>query len=164
MDRPPVLYLDLDDTLVSWCDGHPEGASGSGEFILWALPRFEIRWLTTWCPGGEMAADLLADLAAMLRIPVESLQGIRGFEWEGTGSKLNGIAWLEHYVLGRPFIWLEDENGVTDFERSYLDEVGLLDSYVHCNVSRDPGSLTRAHQWLRQWLEDRAVDEWRVAS
>jgi hypothetical protein len=96
MYRTPILYLDLDDTIISWEGGAPHAAPGATEFVDWALEHFEVRWLTTWCPSGAMSDKLLGDLSSMVRIPREVLSGIRGSEWEGTESKLNGIAWLEH--------------------------------------------------------------------
>jgi hypothetical protein len=151
MLHPPVLYLDLDDTIISW-EGGPHAAPGAREFMVWAMGRFEVRWLTTWCPGGVMEEGLLGDLATMLRLPADDLRHIRGFEWHEEGSKLNGIAWLEHVVLGRPFLWIEDEYGVREGERSFLVEHGLSDRYRHCNVSQDPMALQRLHLALaRDW-------------
>jgi hypothetical protein len=153
MREKPVLYLDLDDTLISW-EGGPHAAPGAREFVVWALARFEIRWLTTWCPGGEMEDPLLGDLCKMLQLPAEELRAIRGFEWPEDGSKLNGLAWLEHLVLGRPFIWLEDDYGFTERERSFLVQNRLINSYRHCNVTEDPHSLRRVHSSLQRWLAD----------
>lgn len=150
LDRP-VLYLDLDDTLVSWATGAPRAVTGAGEFLAWALGHFEVRWLTTWCPGGEMPEDLLADLVKLLQVPAETVRGIRGLDWSASGCKLDGIAWLEHRVLGRPFAWLEDEKGFGERERSFLEHYGLLSSYHRCNVTRDDRSLARAWRTLRSW-------------
>jgi hypothetical protein len=49
----PVLYLDLDDTLLTWAASRPLAAPGAREFVLWALEHYEIRWLTRWCPTGS---------------------------------------------------------------------------------------------------------------
>jgi hypothetical protein len=152
----PVLYLDLDDTIISW-EGGPHAAPGAHEFMLWAMERFEIRWLTTWCPGGVMEEGLLHDLAKMLKIPAETLRRLRGFEWPESGSKLNGIAWIEHLVLDRPFVWLEDDYGFKERERAVLNRHGLLGSYRHCNVTEDPQALSRTHVWLRAWLDEDAI-------
>ena len=148
----PVLYLDLDDTLIAWPDGRegsPRGAHGGHDFLRWALERYEVRWLTTWCPDGRMAERLLHDLARMLRVPAELLEGIRGVDWSHTRCKLDGIAWVEHVVMGRPFLWLEDEYGFGERERRFLDVHGLADRYRHVNVSTDAGALARFHQELR---------------
>lgn len=144
---PPVLYLDLDDTILSWADGSPRPGPGATEFLLWALDRFEIRWLTTWCPNGRMEAGLLGDLSKLTNVPVERLRTIRGFDWEG-GSKLDGIAWVEHVVLGRPFLWIEDSN-VPPEALEFLDCHGLRDRFRHCDVTRRPEALRELHRSLQ---------------
>lgn len=144
-----MLYLDLDDTIISWSGGKPRAAAGAREFVLWALERYEIRWLTTWCPTGEMEASLLGDLCKMLEIDVEALRAIRGFDWEGR-SKLDGIAWLEHTVLRRPFLWVEDDFGFGEVELEFLAQHGFLDRYRWCNVTEHPESLIRIHEQLRE--------------
>ena len=149
MTGRPVLYLDLDDTLLSWESGEPRAAPGARDFVLWAGRRYEIRWLTRWCPNGRMKEDLLTSLGELLRLDPSHFGGVRGLNWEGGESKLNGIAWLEHLVLGRPFLWLEDETGVGEREREVLSEQGLLHAYRHCNVTRDADSLQRVWQELR---------------
>lgn len=148
----PVLYLDLDDTLIAWPDGRagsPRGARGGRELLEWALERYEVRWLTTWCPDGRMEGGLLRDLARMLGMPPRALQGIRGLDWSHSRRKLDGIAWMEHVVLRRPFVWLEDEYGFGEAERRFLDVHGLGTSHLPVNVSRDADALTRVHAFLR---------------
>lgn len=150
---PPVLYLDLDDTIVSWADGSPRPGRGATEFLLWALDRFEVRWLTTWCPDGRMDPALLADLSKLTDVPVDRLRGIRGFDWQN-GSKLDGIAWLEHVVLGRPFLWIEDstvEPGALEF----LARHGLRDRFRSCDVTRRPDDLRELHRVLRRQVDRR---------
>jgi hypothetical protein len=156
MSLRPVLYLDLDDTLLSWADGAPRAVPGAGEFLCWALQRYEVRWLTRWCPSGEMEESLRGDLCEMLGLDASVAAAIRGLDWscgdpdvgaEG-GSKINGIAWVEHLVLGRPFAWVEDEKGVGERELGFLAGHGLLHSYHHVNVTRSPGSLRRVQERL----------------
>jgi hypothetical protein len=148
----PVLYLDLDDTLLSWQSGSPRPARVAREFVLWALERFEVRWLTRWCPSGEMSDSHLNDLGKLLDLPPAAIRHIRGFEWNLEGSKLDGIAWLEHVVLQRPFLWVEDEKGVGERELRFLKDHGLLEVYHPVNVTRDPDSLRRLHAVLRRRL------------
>jgi hypothetical protein len=148
----PVLYLDLDDTLIAWPHGRsgsPRGARGGRELVLWALDHYEVRWLTTWCPDGRMEGGLLRDLAKMLDLPRERLEGIRGVDWSESGRKLDGIAWVEHVVLGRPFVWLEDEHGFGERERRVLGAHGLAASHLPVNVSTDPDALASVHAELR---------------
>lgn len=148
----PVLYLDLDDTLIAWPEGRegsPRGAPGAGAFLRWALERYEVRWLTTWCPGGRMPGDLLGDLARMVDLPREALRGIRGMDWSASGCKLDGVAWVEHVVTGRPFLWIEDDYGFGERERRFLEAHGMADRYLHVNVTEDPGALARLHEELR---------------
>lgn len=156
MRERPVLYLDLDDTVVSWAGGRPHAAPHAREFVAWALERFEVRWLTRWCPDGEMGEKLLGDLARMLDLDVLRFADVRGTEWDPGGSKANGIAWLEHTVLGRPFVWLEDEHGFAERERAILDAHGFLESYWHCNSTNDEQALVRAHAGLSRWLRETA--------
>lgn len=144
----PILYLDIDDTIVRWRDDRPEPAEGAAEFLLWALEHYDVRWLTTWAPNGEIPPDLLVDLAKMVDVPIERLALIRGLSWEG-GSKLDGIAWLEHVVHGRPFVWLEDDN-LPEAVTRFLERHGYHDSYRLCNVSREPDILRRRHAELRR--------------
>lgn len=149
MHERPTLYLDIDDTLVSYARGWPEGAPGVGSFLRWALRRYHVRWLTTWCPTGRMPGPLARDLASMTGLGAARLCRIRGYDWEDSGSKLNGIAWLDHVVLDRPFLWIEDDFGVGERERRFLADHGFADSFRCCNVTRDPGALRRLHAELR---------------
>lgn len=150
MERP-VLYLDLDDTVLSWQDGSPAAGRGVREFLLWALDRFEVRWLTRWARDGCMDPGLLKDLGKLTGVDPERLGVIRGLDWSD-GTKLDGIAWAEHIVRGRPFIWLEDDNTGAD-HRQFLDLHDLADCYLHCNVTDDPEALLSAHSELKHRQE-----------
>jgi hypothetical protein len=148
----PVLYLDLDDTVLSWADGSPAAGEGACEFVLWTLERFDVRWLTRWCPNGEMSDSLLADLGCMLGLPASRLRSIRGVSWEDGDCKVDGIAWLEHVVLGRPFVWIEDDKGFGSREAAFLRSCGYEDNYIHCNVTRDAAALRALRRQLARWL------------
>lgn len=148
----PVLYLDLDDTLIAWPEGRraaPRGAPGAGEFMRWALERYEVRWLTAWCPDGRMPEHLLCDLGRLIDLPCEALREIRGMDWSASRCKLDGVAWVEHVVLGRPFLWLEDDYGFGERERRFLKAHGLADRYHFVNVTADARALARLHRALR---------------
>jgi hypothetical protein len=149
-DPPTVLYLDVDDTLINWANYEAKPARGMREFLEWALARFEVRWLTRRCPSGEMPGWLVEELCGMAGLPAERLMPVRGVDWESCESKINGIAWLEHLVLGRPFLWVEDDNGVGEPELRFLERHGVRERYHHCNVSMDPDALLRVHALLRE--------------
>lgn len=148
----PVLYLDLDDTLIAWPDGRrgsPRAARGARDFLCWALEHYEVRWLTTWCPDGRMEAGLLGDLARMLDLSPQTLEQVHGLDWSESQCKLDGIAWMEHVVLRRPFLWLEDEYGFGEREQAFLDAHGLGACYRHVNVTTDADALGPVHAALR---------------
>lgn len=147
----PVLYLDIDDTLVRYPDGRgggPRPASGAPEFLAWALRRYEVRWLTRWCPTGRMRTDQIRAFCKMLDADPEVVRRIRGLDWAHSETKLDGIAWLEHVVLGRPFLWVEDEWGMGERERDFLRRQGFDDYWRHCNVTQEPDALAVLHRSL----------------
>ncbi|HEX2167153.1 MAG TPA: hypothetical protein VHG09_07925, partial [Longimicrobiales bacterium] len=78
MQQRPVLYLDLDDTVISWEGGSPSGAAGLREFLLWALETFEVRWLSRWARDGRMSPKLIHDLAKMSGVAEHRLEPIGG--------------------------------------------------------------------------------------
>lgn len=148
MNRKPVLYLDLDDTILTWARGKPEPAEGVREFLLWALDRFEVRWLTRWARDGRMSPDLVVDLGKLTGVEADRLREIDGLDWN-EGSKLDGIAWVEHIVQGRPFVWLEDDNTGAE-HRAFFGHHGFDESYRHCDVTKDPDALLRSFQELKR--------------
>lgn len=148
MEPRAVLYLDLDDTILTWADGSPAPGAGVREFLLWALGHFEVRWLTRWARDGTMEPGLLRDLSKLTEVETERLGEIRGLDWSD-GTKLDGIAWAEHIVLGRPFLWLEDDNTGAE-HRAFLDAHELAHCYRHCDVTQDPEALVNAHAELKR--------------
>lgn len=148
-----VLYLDIDDTLLRYPNGRdepPEPARGAAEFFAWALEAYEVRWLSRWCRGGAMPADLIGDFCGLLGADRDLVRRVRGLDWTFGETKLNGIAWLEHLVLGRSFLWIEDEYGVGEREQDFLLEHGLDRRWKHCNVTEDPDALLLLHGELRE--------------
>lgn len=155
----PILYLDIDDTLLTYSGNAPRAARGAHDFLVWALDRFEVRWLTTWCPSGQMGADLARDFCKMLEVDPEQIAELRGHDWTFSKTKLDGIGWLEHLVLDRPFLWIEDDYGVGDRERVFLEELGLAASLRCCNVTRDADALVRLHERLMEEYPEEYSDE-----
>jgi hypothetical protein len=156
-----VLYLDIDDTLVCHGPSGPRAAPGAAEFVAWALDNFHVRWLTRWCRDGVMAEDLVHSFCKMLRIDPDTIRSIRGLDWSESESKLDGIAWLEHVVMGRPFIWVEDEHGCGEEERAFLERQGFADASFACNVTTEPESLRDLH---RRLVEEGRFSEAALAS
>lgn len=151
-DVRPVLYLDVDDTVLSWADGEPAAVPSSRAFVEWALSNFEVRWLTKWCPSGQMPEDLLGDLAKMLGLEPERLACIEGCSWEESGAKVDGIMWLEHLVMGRPFFWVENREGLSDRDLAVLVATDTRHRYLECNVSEDETALERTRQRIEGYL------------
>jgi hypothetical protein len=152
----PVLYLDVDDTLIMWNDAHPYGkaAPWAREFVLWAVEHCEVRWLTMWCPAGRMAPHREAELALLLGVPVETLDGIRGIDFADTFDKTDGIDWEEH-ARGRPWIWVEDD--LPSREVAKLRGRGAIHHYHATNVSRDAGALGRTFYRLQHLFAQSAA-------
>ncbi len=152
----PIAYLDVDDTILR----HPPGeesvaAPGAADFLRFLARHFEVRWLTRWCPGGTMRPEQLANLARHLTVPAAELQAIRNpcqFEDletpDGFPVKWRALDW-DAIAAGRPFVWIE--NYLTREDEAVLARHGLLDSYIHCDVTADPGRLAE----VRRILEDR---------
>jgi hypothetical protein len=114
------------------------------------LPRFEIRWLTRWCPSGDLSDELIRDLSRLTHVDSALLRPIRACTWAESQAKVDGISWLEHVVLGRRFYWVENPEGLTQRDFEVLDQSGFRDSYLPCNITRDEAALTRVWRMLRQ--------------
>lgn len=162
MSGSPVLYLDVDDTLLmfpqnapkAWWLANPQGAAapGAADFLRWALATFEVRWLTMWCCSGVMHPEQQERLARMCGMEPAELAPIVGRPF-GQGErlwKIDGIDWAEHHA-GREWYWVEDD--LPPDELAYLDSRSLRHRYIRCNVSRDPKALMHAMadlQWRMQ--------------
>jgi hypothetical protein len=124
---------------------------GAREFLLWALERYEVRWLTFWATTGEMDLVRAHSLAGILGVDVERILSIRGLDFSEHLDKQDGIDWVE-VRKGRPFIWVEDANYVGDNLRERLERKGLLDRWIACDVTNDKDALKRIHRALEeQW-------------
>lgn len=149
----PVLYMDIDDTLLRYPEGGegPVPAAGAVEFVAWVFEHFEVRWLTRWCRDGRMSDHLIRAFCRMFRMDAEVVRRVKGLDWSETDNKLDGIAWLEHVVLGRRFLWIEDEHGLGETEQTFLTRQGFEEMWLSCNVTVDPQALRTLHERL---LED----------
>lgn len=172
MDMKPVMYLDVDDTLVRHPDdpyqediiefynANPDGGPPNNvkEFLEFAQEHFEVRWLTFWCPNGTMEESRKDDLANILAVPRSLIENIRnpmGFMGARQPSglftatlKTNAIDWDE-YEAGREFVWVEDDM-MQPMEFQILRGYKARDNYICCNVSKNPNRLNEVMQILKE--------------
>ena len=151
-DRP-IAYLDVDDTILRHPPGQSSvGAPGAADFLRFLARHFEVRWLTRWCPGGRMGPDQLAALENFLEVPAADLERIVNpctFE-DNAPPQAYPVKWraLDWAAIeaGRPFVWIE--NYITDEDRRVLQQRGLLDCFVHCDVTAEPHRLPQVRRLL----------------
>lgn len=154
----PIAYLDVDDVLIRWEGRYRDAAPHAQEFVAFLLEHFEVRWITSWCPGGVMREDRLQKLAGILAIPVDVLRQIRNPR--AFAEKPHGYPAKHHAIdFGeqRRWVWIEDEN----LHRCNLEELerrGATDRYIACNTSRRADDLLRVRVVLEERLGQRAVD------
>lgn len=133
----PIMYLDVDGVILRSPRSieeneerrkmHPRlfvgvGAEDAKEFILWALDRFEVRWMTAWTSRGWMHPRDAEYLSEAIGLPAEvfttqifnplSWGWTRPYEKDTKPDKYQGIDFEDP----RPFIWLEDGIGETNHE------------------------------------------------
>lgn len=154
----PVLYLDVDDTILifpqdrdrEWWKVFPRGAPAPyvKEFLEWARANFEVRWLTMWAMRGWMHDELVEQLAGLLHVPVELVQGCDN-PLEHNGFKPNGVNWAEH-AAGRRWFWVED--GIPPAEQAVLSQHNALHHFISCHTSRNPDALRLAKERIEDLL------------
>jgi len=150
-NKPRVLYLDVDDTLLIWqrtTDG-TDGVSGfaaprAAEFIRWAVEHFEVRWLTMWCPPGTLDQHSADELEYRFnkRISAQEFMAIRNPMKFEAGLKTDAIDFDDPL----PWVWVEDDIMLT--EEQLLRRKHLYDNFYPTNVSIDPTRLQLTWQKL----------------
>ena len=157
--QKPVCYLDLDDTLTRRTAELPSGkaAPGASDFLRFLLRHFEVRWLTMWCPDGNMHEEGLGWLESFFGIPRDELRHVRNMRSftiaEGTRFKWEAINFTEAQT-GRPFVWLEERLHEADVE--HMERHGCRDCFIECDVTANPYRLAEVREILteRFALED----------
>lgn len=156
--KPAVMYLDIDDTLLTdnesyWFEVHGEdawylmshselAAPGAGDFLRWATQHYEVRFLSAKTASGFMDPSVADRLASAFGLEPEFIASIPCCAWGN--NKLDGIDFDDP----RPWIWIED--GLLSEEKEELKRRGLYDRHLRCNVTQDPYALMRLHQVLMQ--------------
>lgn len=158
------MYLDVDDTLISFPPlggdearafylANPKGAPANEveNFLKFSISNFDVRWLTMWCPSGDMHPERMRELADILKVDRGLVWFIRNpmsFWWpKGDDLKTNGINWDEH-AAGKPWVWVEDE--ILYKERELLRGRKCLDNYIPCNVSLNANRLVEVMEILKE--------------
>ena len=122
--RRPVLFLDVDGTLLPFGPGaEPREAGSSLERLdsrlgirLASLPA-ELVWATTWEDEAntEIAPRLGLPPLPVVRWPEPALAEEREDQWFGVHWKTRTlVAWAD----GRPFAWVDDE--IADGDREWV--------------------------------------------
>ncbi len=149
----PIAYLDVDETILR----HPASdislaPPNIGPFLRFLAAHFEVRWLTRWCPGGRMREDQLALLEGHLGVTADELRCIANpgafvddHGPQGTPAKWRALDW-EAIERGRRFVWIE--NAITRDDLAVLQARGLLDRWIPCDVTADPGRLAEVQAIL----------------
>ncbi len=153
----PILYLDVDDTLIGYVDTpeffrrHDAGLLGLAphdvrRVLEEAASLCEVRWLTWWCPAGIMGDKQRARLARCLDVPVALLEPFYN-PLQFWGHKTDGIDWEAHRA-GREWFWIED--WCSEEERARLRGNHCEDRFYMAHAGRDLHALARAWDAIKQ--------------
>lgn len=148
----PILFLDVDDTMIA----HPKGVAGTAaaEFLRWAQAHFEVRWLTMWAVSGTVNEEYVSDLARILKVSeaeIRSIHNPHAFPvWNNPfdtnwRDKSHSIRKMLLETPTRDWGWVEDPY-TTPSEREFISE--HPDRYFETSCSADPHALIRTAQKL----------------
>jgi hypothetical protein len=143
-----VLYLDIDGVL-QYADGDRwKPRLEAGDFLKWAVARFECRWLTNWVEPNRTAPKELG-----ITVP----DGIVEVRWRetfaGAGYPFKAAAIRDN----EPWLWLEDEP--SEFDLADLKRRGRLDNLIRVNPRKPYILLSQICGILEDRLDHDEMDE-----
>ena len=138
---PPIMYLDVDDTILQWTNEAPGAAPPyMGRFLSWAFRHFDVRWLTSWCPCGTMEDSRVHNLYNILSgqwssLREETLKGANHIDgWERLKTDV-----IDFSMPLNSWIWVEDALLPEEYE--ILRKHDALVNWVELNVTERPNSV-----------------------
>jgi hypothetical protein len=155
MSDRPLLFLDVDGTLIPFGAGGSARAAGPGNPLLarldprhgarlWALPG-DLVWATTWMAEANTVVGRRLGLP---ELPV--------VDWPDVDVAPDGLHWktraLSAWAGGRPFVWLDDEIGPAD--RAWLAAHQPAPALAY-RVDAGRGLTDADYGAVRDWLARR---------
>lgn len=135
----PVLYLDIDDTLLVHRGICPKAAPGAKDFLLWSVKHFDVRWLSMWFCKGYKLEHHVYELAEYFDLPPEFINDIPSPAFTMEGSFRDECNKASVIDFNENFVWVED--GLTRLERETLRKHKAGLRHIPCNVTADPSRL-----------------------
>lgn len=114
----PLLYIDVDGVLFGFYDGYFQLRPNVNGFLAHCVAHFRCRWLTSWSPA------MLDRLATCTYLGPMASQVVytRWDDWSFKAMAIDPTS---------DFYWIED--GISERDRGYLAEYGVLDRYLEVN-------------------------------
>lgn len=145
-----IVYLDIDDTLITWTESGMVAAPDAGSFVRWLHDHFEVRWLTAWAPIGKLWEHDAAQLAWLLNEKKVD-DTLSEMIWLLNKESINPRSWQNlktdaiDFDDSRPWIWIEDD--ILDREKVILADKKVPANWIRCNVTEDINAI------LKTWDE-----------
>lgn len=158
-DTRPLLFLDVDGSLLPFGDGPQHESAGiepdphlarldpHAGLRLAALPC-DLVWATTWEEEAniELAPRLGLPQLPVVSWPEPSAAHEREDQWFGLHWKTRTlVAWAD----GRPFVWVDDE--ITDADRDWVSTRHPAPALLH-RITPSLGLTDQDFETLDEWL------------
>lgn len=156
----PICYLDIDDTLLPSFKSplfHKYGIGiytniisiKAGTFFKFLNEYFEIRWLTGWAPGGDMAFDDSYRLSKYLDVPIEVIFKAKNpLPIKFDPSHAQGVIKYVGIDFNDPreFIWVQED--IYQLDKQFLTEKQKLDRFIKCDISMEEDAMEIAQRHI----------------